>query len=86
MFISFNFENVYDDDDVPPEGLKANSGRLEGEDVDQAVLELVHLKIVSSYFHHQYCQYQHHVHQAVLELVHLFVILLSSSTLSISPS
>ena len=49
MFISFNFENVYDDDDVPPEGLKANSGRLEGEDVDQAVLELVHLKIV--YFH-----------------------------------
>ena len=26
-----------------PEGLKADSGRLEGENIDKAVLELVHL-------------------------------------------
>ena len=28
-----------------PEGLQANPGGLEGEDVDQPVLELVHLQV-----------------------------------------
>ena len=50
----------YSHDPHPPEGLKAHSGRLEGEDVHQPVLELVHLgqKLCHCFNRHHHQQQQ----------------------------
>ena len=51
----------HDKDPHPPEGLKAHSGRLEGEDVHQPVLELVHLGQKLCHCFNRHCH--HHQQQ-----------------------